>query len=171
MSAPPPIPMQWDGESFRPASPHWARQADRHFVVGQTYPLEVREDRSAASHRAYFAAVNEAHKNLPDELAERFPTPDALRRFALIRTGHRDERSIACASKAEALRVAAFVKPMDYCAVVTVVGALVTVYTARSQSMRAMDRATFQKSKDDVLRYLAEMLGTTPRELQSSEAA
>ncbi len=77
------------------------------------------------------------HKHLPEAVAERFPTPDSLRRFALIRTGHRDERSIACASKAEALRVAAFVQPMDDCAVVTVTGALVTVYTPRSQSMRA----------------------------------
>lgn len=170
MTSVPPIPCQWDGEAFKPVG-RWSIQADRHFVVGQVYPLEVREDRSAASHRAYFAAVNEAFKNLPEAVAERFPTPDSLRRFALIRTGHRDERSIACASKAEALRVAAFVRPMDDCAVVTVTGSLVTVYTARSQSMRSMDKATFQRSKDDVLAYLAQMLGTTARELAASEAA
>ena len=171
MTTPPPIALFWDGSAFQPASAHWARVAAERFTAGEVHQMEVREDRSAASHRAYFASVNEAWKNLPEGVSERFPTPDALRRFALIRTGHRDERSIACASKAEALRVAAFVKPMDYCAVVTVVGSLVTVYTARSQSMRAMDKATFARSKDDVLRYLAEMLGTTPRELAASEAA
>jgi len=171
MSAPPPIPFRWTGDSFEPASRYWASQADRHFVVGQVYPLEVREERSTASHRAFFAQINEAWKTLPDEAADRFPTPDALRKFALIRTGYRDERSIACASKAEAQRVAAFVKPMDEFAVVTVTGPTVTVYTARSQSMRAMDKATFQKSRDDVLAYIAQMIGTTTRELAASEAA
>ena len=171
MSGPPPVHLFWDGACFRPASAHWARVAAQRFTAGEVHQMEVREDRSAASHRAYFAQINEAWKTLPDEAADRFPTPDALRKFALIRTGYRDERSIACASKAEAQRVAAFVKPMDEFAVVTVTGPTVTVYTARSQSMRAMDKATFQKSRDDVLAYIAQMIGTTTRELAASEAA
>jgi hypothetical protein len=42
---------------------------------------------------------------------------------------------------------------MDEYAIVTVREAVVTVYTAKSQSMRAMGRETFQKSKDDVLAW------------------
>lgn len=166
-----PIPMQWDGETFHPASPYWARQADQHFVVGQIYPLEIREERSPASHKHYFSAIAEAHRNLRAEAAERLPTPEHLRKFALIRCGYRDERSIVCASKAEALRVASFIKPMDDFAMVITDGATVTVYTARSQNMKAMDKRTFAASKEAVLAYLAEMLGTTPRELAESEAA
>lgn len=171
MTTPPPLPCRWTGDSFEPASPHWARQADQHFVVGQIYPLEIREERSPASHKHYFSAIAEAHRNLPEEAAERLPTPEHLRRFALIKCGYRDERTITCNSRAEALRVASFIRPMDEFALVVVAGNSVSVFTAKSQSMRAMNKATFAASKDAVLAYLAEMLGTTPRELAESEAA
>lgn len=167
----PPIPMTWDGDAFVPASAHWARLADKHFVVGQTYPLEVREDRSSASHRQYFSCINEAWQNLPDHLAERFATPDHLRKYALIKTGWRDERSIACSSKAEALRLSVFVRAMDDFAIVTVSEAVITVYTAKSQSLKAMGKADFQKSKDDVLGLLASMIGTNADELRKAGKA
>jgi hypothetical protein len=138
--------------------------ADRHFVVGSVYRLEAIEERSATSHRQYFAAVNEAWKNLPDDAAAQFPTPDHLRKFALIRCGYRDERSIACSSRAEAVRVAAFVQSMDNFAVVIPIGNVVTVYTAKSQSMRAMDRKTFQESADRVLAYVAELIGAAAKD-------
>lgn len=167
-----PLPCRWTGEAFEPASPHWARQADRHFVVGQIYPLEVRESRSSASHNHFFAAVAEAHRNLPEAAAERLPTPDHLRRFALIKTGHRDERSIVCASHAEALRVAAFVKPMDDFALVVTAGATVSIFTAKSQSVRAMGKAEFAASKDAVLAYIASLIGSDAKTLaQNAEAA
>jgi len=159
----PPIHFAWDGESMSPKIP---RLADKHFVVGETYCLIPHEDRSGASHRHYFASINEAHQNLPEDLAERLPTPEALRKYALIRAGFRDERSIACASKAEAHRVAAFIKPMDEFAVVTVENALVMVFTAKSQSMRAMGKKTFAESKDAVLRVISEMIGTDAATLQ-----
>lgn len=170
MSTIPPITFAWDGESMVPKHP---RLADRHFVVGEVYQLEVREDRSSASHRHYFAAIKEAHDNLPDEIAERFPTPEHLRKYALIRTGYRDERSIACASKAEAQRVASFVRPMDEFAIVTAQGPLVTVWTAKSQSVRAMDKKTFAESKEKVLDFIASLIGTSAAELSThaSEAA
>lgn len=157
-----PMWMEWDGEAMRPLN---ARAADRQYVIGERYHLEHREDRSAASHAHYFAALAEAHINLPDEMTERLPTPDHLRRFALIRTGYRDERSIVCSSKAEAQRLSAFVKPMDEFAIVTVTEATVTVWTAKSQSYRAMGKAEFQKSKDAVLGYLADLIGVTPEAL------
>lgn len=168
MNTIPPLYFQWDGESMIPKIP---RLADKHFVVGETYSLIPHEDRSAASHRHYFASINEAHQNLPEDLAERLPTPEALRKYALIRAGFRNERSIACASKAEAQRVAAFVKPMDEFAIVTVENALVTVYTAKSQSMRAMGKKVFSESKDAVLRIISEMIGTDAASLNQARAA
>lgn len=168
MSIIPPLSFAWDGEAMVPKHP---RLADRHYVVGEVYQLEVREDRSSASHRHYFVCINEAHQNLSDELAERFPTPDHLRKYALIRCGYRDERSIVCASKAEALRIAAFMKPMDGYAVVVATDAVVTVLTAKSQSVRAMGRKEFQESKDKVLDFLASLIGTSTAALSTSEAA
>jgi hypothetical protein len=158
MTEAPQIPVQWDGEAFRPIG-RGRRDADRYFVIGERYTLVEEKQRSGASHRHYFASVNEAWTNLPEHVAGRFPTADHLRKYALIMTGFRDERTIVASSRAEAHRLAAFVRPMDEYAVVTVDGALVRVLTAKTQSMRAMDRATFQASKDAVLGYLAEMIG------------
>lgn len=152
----PPIAFAWDGESMVPQN---GRLADRHYVVGLSYRLAPYEDRSQRSHNHYFAAVKEAWENLPEDKAERFPTSEHLRKWALIRAGYRDERSIVAASKAEAQRMAAFVKPMDEYAVVVVSEAVVTVYTAKSQSLRAMGKKDFQASKDAVLDVLAAMVG------------
>lgn len=173
MSAPPAILCAWDGEAFAPTDQRWAKIADKHFVVGQVYPLEVREARSHASHSHYFACVHDAWANLREDIAERFPTPEHLRKYALVRAGFRDERSITCASKAEAQRLCAFVRPMDDFAIVTVHEATVTVYTAKSQSLRAMGKADFQRSKDAVLEVLGQMIGTDAATLKdnATEAA
>ena len=137
-------------------------------MVGQRYIIEPREERSAESHRHYFACINEAWSNLPEDMAERLPTSDHLRKYALIKSGYRDERSIACSSKAEARKIAAFVKPIDDFAVVTVSDATVTVFTAKSQSMRAMGKNEFAISKDKVLDIIAAMIGTTADALSAS---
>lgn len=155
----PPLEMLWDGESFIPKIP---RLADKHYVVGETYRLVPHEDRSMRSHRYYFASVNEAWKNLPEHLAERFPTSEHLRKYALIKAGFHDSREHVAASKAEAVRLAAFIRPMDEYAVVVVSEAVVTVYTAKSQSTRAMGKKGFRASADAVLDILSAMIGTTP---------
>ena len=152
----PPLIFQWDGEAFIPKHP---KLADKHFVVGETYPLVVQEERSHATHAHYFAALNEGWQNLPEEDAERFPTSEHLRKWCLIKAGYSDLSSIACSSAAEAQRVAAFVKPMDAYAVVIVRGASVQVYTAQSQSMRAMGKEVFQASKQAVLDIVDSMCG------------
>lgn len=167
----PPIPMRWDGEVFKPLSPGFAKLADKHYIVGERYQVEIREERSGASHSHFFAAVTEAHRNLPDHLAERWPTADHLRKWCLIKTGFHDERSIVCASKAEAQRVAAFVKPMDGYAVVVARGSVVIVWTAKSQSMKAMGKQDFQRSKDAVLEELARLIDVAPAALQKHASA
>lgn len=153
-----PITFAWDGEAMRPL-PRFAQAADREYVIGETYNLAEVQDRSSATHRHYFALINEAWMNLPDLLAERFPSAEHLRKYALIKAGYRDERSIPCSSRAEAQRVGSFVKPMDDYAVVVIFEATVTVYTAKSQSVRAMGKADFQASKEAVLGVLADMIG------------
>ena len=155
----PPQRFDWTDEGvMRPKVP---RLADKHFVVGMEYMLVPHEERSMRSHRFYFASVNEAWKNLPEDMAERYPTADHLQKWALIKAGYRDERSIVAASKAEAQRIAAFIKPMDEYAVVVVREAVVRVYTAKSQSTRAMGKAEFGASKEKVLDILSAMIGTS----------
>lgn len=161
---------EWDGEVMRPSGSVWARRADKLFTVGERYMIGADQERSANSHRHYLSAVREAWENLPESLAERFPSESHLRKYALIKTGFHDERSIVCASKAEAQRVAAFIRPMDDYALVTVSEAVVRVYTARSQSMKAMGKDDFQKSKQAVLDLVSDMIGVTRTQLEKATA-
>lgn len=165
MAVPPPISMQWQGDAFTPASNYWAKKCDEHFVVGEFYTLEIRQDRSARSHAHYFASVNEAFNNLPDELSARFPTAEHLRKWALIRAGYRDQKPIVCANANEASIVASYIRPLDDYAAVSVRDDIVIVLTAKSQSYRAMGAKEFQKSKTAVLEILAKLIGTTTQAL------
>lgn len=147
-----PMLFRWDGEAMV-AEPRFRKLADAAYTVGEVYRLEVQEQRSLVSHNHYFATLNDIWLSLPEEYGDRIPSAEHMRKFALIRTGYRDERSIVCASKAEAARVAAFLKPMDDFALVVVNEATVTVYTAKSQSHKAMGGKVFQQSKEAVLQY------------------
>lgn len=153
-----PITFAWNGEVMEPTQ-RFRALANKQFVVGEMYPLIVQESRTRETHNHYFAAIEDAWNNLPETLAPAFPTSEHLRKYALIKSGFCDHRSIACASKAEALRVAAFVKPMDTYAIVIASEATVSVYTAKSQSTRAMGKAVFQDSKQKVLDVLSGMIG------------
>ena len=164
----PPLTCDWDGEVFRPIHP---RRADNYLTVGERYSLVQYEERSSASHNHEFAWLKEAWQSLPEHLAEKFPTSEHLRKWALIRAGYSDSHTIVCSSKAEAVRVAAFIRPMDEFAVVVVQGATVTRYTAKSQSKRAMGAKTFYESKERIMEVVARMLDVEPQELPQARAA
>lgn len=156
-----PIPFTWDGESMV-CPRRFQLMADKLFTVGENYPLIVQEPRSRASHNHYFASIEEAWRNLPEGLAEHFPTSEHLRKHALIKADYADKRSFVAGSKAEAVRLASFVKPMDEYAIITVNECVVTVYTAQSQSVRAMGKEPFQHSKEKVLEIVSAMVGVKP---------
>lgn len=157
-----PLTFQWDGEVMIPLNP---RRAELQYTVGETYRLVPNEDRSLTSHNHYFAALGEAFKSLPHEAEDHYPTVEHLRKRALIKAGYRNERTIVCATPLEATKVAAFIQPLDDLAYVISRGNMVAVYTAKSQKESAMGKADFQKSKDDVLRIVAELIGVTTDEL------
>lgn len=171
MTDAPIIPCTWNGEAFEPANSYWRKEADRKYVVGERYVVTVEEMRSEASHRHLFAAVREAWMTLPEAIQARYPSPEALRKFALIRCGYAHERSIVCTTPMQAQQVAGFVKPMEEFAVVSVNDVVVTVWTAQSQSTKAMGRAAFQRSKDDVLNFIAELVGVTASDLNQNTGA
>lgn len=172
MSGPPPIAVFWDGKHFSPAGSYWARLAKEHFTEGEVHQIEVREERSTASHRHLFAAVREAWKTLPENIADQYPSPEHLRKRALVQAGFYDETITDAGSNAAALRVASAFRFIDDFAVVFVRGHLVIRRTAKSQSTRAMPKGEFQKSKDAVLEIVAGLIGATPGTLtQAGEAA
>lgn len=165
-----PVLFTWDGESMV-AQRRFQSVCDKQYAVGEVYSMIPQEARSRASHNHYFASIEAGWLNLPDHEAERFPTAEHLRKYALIKSGFADERSIVCASKAEAERIGAFIKPMDHYAIVVVREATVKVYTAQSQSNKAMGKKVFQGSKDAVLDVIARLVGVKPAELQQNAEA
>jgi hypothetical protein len=163
-----PLLCRWTGNSFEPVRKSDKASADRDFVIGETYRLAEIEDRSSKSHAHYFASLTDAWRSLPDDQAERFPTMDHMRKFALIKTGFADSRQFVASSKAEAVRLAAFLRPVDEYAVVSVEQCVVMIWTAQSQSTRAMGKQKFQESKTAVLEYVAGLLGCTTDELRAA---
>lgn len=165
MSAP--IAYRWTGEAMKPA-PYFAEEASRTFAVGEMYRLAEVNERSSNTHNHYFASLTEAWRNLPEEMSARFPSVEHLRKWCLIRTGFSHSSSIACDSPEEAQKVAAFVRPFDEFAVVSVGGTVVTVFTAMSQSYREMDKREFAASKEAVLELAASMIGSNLKAMEQN---
>lgn len=153
-----PLAYQWTGEEMKPLR-QCVRAADREFVVGEVYRLAPHEDRSTKTHNHQFGWLNEAWKNLPEHLADDYPSAEHLRKRALIQAGFYNEDVIDAGSNAAALRVASYLKGKDDFALVIVRGPFVVVRTAKSQSRRAMDQQEFQASKTAVLEVVADMIG------------
>ena len=161
-----PVIYTWNGEAMIPL-PRF-QYICQEFEAGQTYRLAPYEERSTATHNHFFACIKEAFDNLPEDIAADFGSPEHLRKWCLIKAGYRDERSTVCGSKAEALRVASFIRPMNEYAVVVVREATVTVYTAKSQSHRAMGKQEFAASKEAVLMALSKLIGTDAADLSQN---
>jgi hypothetical protein len=160
-----PVYTAWDGESFVPME-RFRKSLDAQLIVGQTYILDIVEERSRKAHAAYFATVAEAWRNLPEGEGERFPSPDHLRKFALIKCGYAQRRDIVAANNGEALKLATIVKSMDQYALAMVSERVVSVWTAESQSHRAMGRKRFMASQEAVRDFCASMIAVGAAELE-----
>jgi hypothetical protein len=60
---------------------------------------------------------------------------------------------------------------MDDFAIVSATEVTVRVWTAKSQSMKAMGKAEFQRSKTAVLDLVSAMIGVKPENLKGADAA
>ena len=168
----PPLVFTWNGEAMVPASGYWMRQANEHFYVGQRYRMVEEAERSPISHRHEFAWLKSAWDSFPDELLDQYPNTEILRKHGLIAKGHCTMKQYPCPTVAEAERLAAILKPLDAYAIVVQRGPVVTVYTAVSQSKKAMGGPAFQQSKSDLMEFVGDLLGVDPQTLgQQSEAA
>ena len=157
-----PAIFEWTADGIMRPLPRFNRLCDKQYVVGETYRLEVVQERSAESHRHYFAAINEAWNNIPEAHAGRWLTPDKLRRWALIQAGFYNAATYIARSKAEALRVATLLHQLDDEVEIEFQGNVVVRKTAKSQSYKEMSRKEFQASKDGVFAVLDALLGLEP---------
>lgn len=154
----------WDGDCFMPL-PRFERACDK-FVIGQRYRLEVIEQRSHASHAHFFAAVADAWNNLPDDLADELPSPEHLRAWGLVKAGYADKTVVKCATDDDAARLVALTRAAEKIRIVEITeGRIVTIWTPHSQSMRAMGKAQFAKSKEGVLDAIAQLINVDAGDL------
>lgn len=157
-----PIPFRYTEGKMVPRS---RSMADRYYADGELYMLEEYHQRSTNSHNHYFAALNSAWLNLPETLSSDYPTEDHFRKKLLIQAGYCDEQKTVFSTSNDAIKASAIaLQHDDYC-VANVEGRVLTIWTAKSQSMRAMGKADFQASKEKVLELAASMIGTTAKEL------
>lgn len=164
MSAIPPLPFRYVEGKMVPRS---RAMADRYFAEGEVYTLEEHHARSLNSHNHYFASLHSAWLNLPEALSAEYPTEDHFRKKLLIRAGYCDEQKIVFATDNDAIKAAGLVLARDDFCVADVKERVLTIWTAKSQSMRAMGKQQFQESKTKVLELAAEMIGLTLEELSA----
>lgn len=150
----------WTGAAFAPSTPFQARLAADRFGEGEVVAVSAENERSAKSHRHYFAALKDIWLNLPERCASEqwAQSPEHLRKYLLIRAGFCDTHTLPCSSAAEARRVAAFMRPVDEFSIVLAREATVVRYVAKSQSAKAMGAKAFRASKDAVLAAGAALL-------------
>ncbi len=136
------------------------RWAAEELTEGRRYNVTVGDlERSGASHRHYFALIKDFWDSLPDHVLMDFPSPEHLRKRALIETGWCNMADVLFSSHRDAVAASrAIRKYMDDYGIVIVRGETVRTFEAKSQSMKAMGKDDFQKSKDDVLGWIEGLL-------------
>lgn len=156
----------WKDGAFVPDGLRMTSYCDQTFGEGEVVSFERHEPRSNATHNHYFACLNEAFNNLP-EGDHRFPTVDALRKWALIKNNYCTKTEIVLDTPEQAALVASFTGNAEG-VIIVVKENVVVKYTAKSQSMKAMGAQEFQRSKVDVLDTVAELLALKRRELEKN---
>lgn len=164
------ISCQWTGEAFVPVE-RCRSIAEETFSPGAAYWLSAEAERSEKTHNHEFGWVGEAWKNLPEDIADLYPTSEHLRKRALIDGGFFTETIIDVGSNAAALRVRAFAQAEDQFAHVVVRGPIVVVRKAKSQSKRAMGAVDFQRSKTAILDIISALIGVAPGDVLQARAA
>lgn len=145
-----PAAYAWGGGALTPL-PRFAGQCERQFAHGQTYCLAEVQGHSPAASRWYLAAVRETWARLPENLADRFPSPEHLRTQALIQAGYYNEQTVDAGTNTTAQRVAAALRSREPFSAVSVHGPYVVIRDPKRQSYPAMPKDALERSIDAVL--------------------
>lgn len=159
-----PIIYVWDGTSMVPL-PKFERKCNEQFVVGYKYLLEEIHERSVKSHNHAFGWLTESWRQLPEEYIDLYPSPEHLRKRALIAAGYYNETIVDAGTKEGAFQFAATLRARDDFAMVSVSDTIVVIRDAKSQSRRSMKKKEFQESKTKIMDIIADLIGVTPEQL------
>lgn len=158
-----PLEYVWQGGAWHPL-PYYAKQAQLAFGEGEIARLERIEHRSVASHKAFFAWVQEAYENLPEGYRGRWVSPDDFRHWLLTFTKFCTRHECIMPSKAAANAMKKFLDG-DYHRTV-VEGNTFIGYKAMSQSYRSMSARAFQESREAFDTVAAQVLGIHPDDIK-----
>lgn len=165
-----PVAYVWDGDAMVPLD-RFLALARRQFRPGVEYALVVHKGRSEESHRHYFACIKKGWYNLPEKWTfhrngqVRFPSPEYLRKWCLIKEGYADVEDGVFADAEQAEKWLKRMKKRDRHCVVDRQENVITIWTAQSQDHASMGHEDFQRSKDRVLGRIANMCGISVAEL------
>jgi hypothetical protein len=148
--------------------PRFQRLFDEMYAVNEEYALLPMEERSAASHNHYFAALHEGYLNLAEEYAQEFDSEEHLRHWCLCKSGYCTKQQWVMNTADDARKLRDALKRENASTIIGVAGNVATVYTPFSQSMPAMKKQEFEDSKRAVLDLVASMARTTPAQLKKN---
>ena len=161
------IRCRWAGGVLIPVGNYAMAAACDAMSEGDTVLVSIDHPRSMNSHRHQFAEIRTMFEHLPERL-QKMPwaaTPETLRKHALIASGFHDTFTVDCGTKAAAERIMPRLNDAERrahgYAIGQVRGPVVTIWTPRSQSVRAMGGAEFQRSKQAALAWIEVQAGFT----------
>ena len=137
---------------------------------GAVHGWQMAEHRSSESHRHLFAVIADVWGSLPEGYAEEWASPEALRKWCLVKIGHCTTSKIVCASNQEAINLVIAARALDAYAVITMDGKIVTISQAKSIAGNKVKRAEFQEIKDKVFDVLSQIIGTDATTLRKEAA-
>lgn len=157
----------WSGREMVPLD-RFRALANRQFRAGQEYALVPHQGRSDASHNHYFACIKKGWENLPEDIAARFPTPEALRKRCLVWEGYADQVDHVCEDDQAVEQLVLLIRKLDPYIVMQRSGNVLTIWTPQSQDHASMGHEVFQESKTKILERIANMCGITLAELTTN---
>lgn len=172
-----PVPFVWDaGAGVLRPDPKFIVLCRNRLQDGQRYIMEAVtvDDVSAKERGRYHGLIKKIHDQLTPEQTARYPTVAAMRQRALINTGWCSDSYFEAANPQAAQALALWAEKSaggKEGVVCTVAGANVRVRRARTQKVGDpadgyMTKEEYRRSCEDVLEYLAGVIGVTLAELE-----
>ena len=138
-------------------------------MIGEHYRLEIFNERSQKYHAKYFATIADAWEHLPEPWSILLPSPENLRKYALIKAGHCDATTFVLKNRPEALAALAAFRLFDGYCLATATKNVVTVWRARSQRKAVQDARQFYETTQKVFTIIGEIIGVDPLTLYNPD--
>ena len=148
----------WSGTAMIP-KPAAMPFCVNHFERGEEYRLMVQEDRSVAFHKFFFAVLDTAFANLPEDLVARFPTKYKLRLWCLAYAGFSHDQTLTYRNEYEARLIYDYAVQREDDSHIQINGNEVQIFTPYSMSYASMHKEEFREAAEAIFDILSKMIG------------